>query len=95
MTQQLQTHWVIVAFETFFCPLPNFTLPAPHTCELRNYERTRPDQIAERIHDADIVIMSILPLTAEVLGPEASPRLKSTVIYLSSVVPITAGLPHP
>ncbi|KAI0877310.1 D-isomer-specific 2-hydroxyacid dehydrogenase family protein [Hypoxylon argillaceum] len=83
MTQQLQTHWVIVAFETFFCPLPNFTLPAPHTCELRNYERTRPDQIAERIHDADIVIMSILPLTAEVLGPGASPRLKMVSVIAS------------
>jgi lactate dehydrogenase-like 2-hydroxyacid dehydrogenase len=76
---QTQTHWVIVALETFFCPLPTFTLPAPHTCEFRNYERTRPDQIAERIHDADIVIMTILPMTAEVLSVEAAPRLKSTV----------------
>ncbi len=73
-----QTHWVIVALETFFCPLPNFTLPAPHTCEFRNYERTRPDQIAERIRDADVVILTILPLTAEVLSAEATPHLKST-----------------
>lgn len=73
-----QTHWVIVALETFFCPLPNFMLPAPHTCEFRNYERTRPDQIAERIRDADIVIMTILPLTAELLSAEVAPRLKST-----------------
>lgn len=76
---QPQTHWVIVALETFFCPLPDFTLPAPHTCEFRNYDRTRPDQIAERIRDADIVIMTILPMTAEVLSAEASPRLKSTM----------------
>ncbi|GAW12167.1 hypothetical protein ANO14919_015280 [Xylariales sp. No.14919] len=78
-----QTHWVIVALETFFCPLPNFTLPAPHTCEFRNYERTRPDQLAERIQDADIVITTILPLTAEVLSVEATPHLKMVSIIAS------------
>ncbi|KAI1369613.1 D-isomer-specific 2-hydroxyacid dehydrogenase family protein [Xylaria arbuscula] len=78
-----QTHWVIVALETFFCPLPNFTLPAPHTCEFRSYERTRPDQVAERIRDADIVIMTILPLTAELLSAEVAPRLKMISVIAS------------
>ncbi|KAI0489712.1 D-isomer-specific 2-hydroxyacid dehydrogenase family protein [Xylaria cf. heliscus] len=78
-----QTHWVIVALETFFCPLPDFNLPAGHTCEFRDYERTRPDQIAERIRDADIVIMTILPLTAEILSAEATPRLKMVSIIAS------------
>lgn len=89
---QSQTHWVIVALETFFCPLPDFTLPAPHTCEYWSYERTRPDQIAERIRDADIVIMTILPLTAELLRVEATPRLKSTTPYRYGLNPST--LPH-
>ncbi|KAI1160119.1 D-isomer-specific 2-hydroxyacid dehydrogenase family protein [Nemania serpens] len=80
---QSQTHWVIVALETFFCPLPDFTLPAPHTCEYWSYERTRPDQIAERIRDADIVIMTILPLTAELLRVEATPRLKMISVIAS------------
>ncbi|KAI1133799.1 glycerate dehydrogenase [Nemania abortiva] len=80
---QSQTHWVIVALETFFCPLPSFTLPAPHTCEFRNYERTRPDQIVERIRDADIVISTILPLTADILSVEATPRLKMLSIIAS------------
>ncbi|KAI1198112.1 D-isomer-specific 2-hydroxyacid dehydrogenase family protein [Nemania serpens] len=80
---QPQTHWVIVALETFFCPLPDFTLPAPHTCEYRSYERTRPDQIAERIRDADVVIMTILPLTAELLRVEATPRLKMISVIAS------------
>ncbi|TGJ84165.1 hypothetical protein E0Z10_g4613 [Xylaria hypoxylon] len=78
-----QTHWVIAALETFFCPLPNFTIPASHTCEFRNYERTRPDQIAERIRDADIVIVSILPLTAEVLSAETAPHLKMVSVIAS------------
>ncbi|KAF2971056.1 hypothetical protein GQX73_g2504 [Xylaria multiplex] len=78
-----QTHWVIVALETFFCPLPNFTLPAPHTFEFRTYERTRPDQVAERIRDADIIIMTILPLTAEILSAEVSPQLKMISVIAS------------
>ncbi|KAI3332056.1 glycerate dehydrogenase [Xylariaceae sp. AK1471] len=80
---QSQTHWVIVALETVFCPLPDFTLPAPHTCEFRDYERTRPDQVAERIRDADIVIMTILPLTAEILSPKATPNLKMISVIAS------------
>ncbi|KAI1430190.1 D-isomer-specific 2-hydroxyacid dehydrogenase family protein [Xylaria sp. FL1777] len=83
-----QTYWVIVALETFFCPLPNFTLPAPHTCEFRNYERTRPDQIAERVQDADIVIMSVLPLTADVLSAEVTPRLKMVSVIASGTDPV-------
>ncbi|KAI8629056.1 glycerate dehydrogenase [Xylariaceae sp. FL1651] len=80
---QPQTHWVIVALETFFCPLPDFALPAPHTCEFRNYARTQPDQVAERIRDADIVIMTILPMTAAVLSAEVAPRLKMIAVIAS------------
>ncbi|KAI0432568.1 D-isomer-specific 2-hydroxyacid dehydrogenase family protein [Xylaria sp. FL1042] len=80
---QSKTHWVIVALETFFCPLPNFTLPAPHTCEFRNYERTRPDQVAERVRDADIVIMTILPMTAKILSAEVTPQLKMVSVIAS------------
>ncbi|KAI0971335.1 D-isomer-specific 2-hydroxyacid dehydrogenase family protein [Xylaria arbuscula] len=79
----LQTHWVIVALETFWCPLPEFTLPVGHTCEFRDYERTRPDQIAERIHDADIVIVTILPLPAEILRAEVTPHLKMVSVIAS------------
>ncbi|KAI1351398.1 D-isomer-specific 2-hydroxyacid dehydrogenase family protein [Xylaria sp. FL0043] len=78
-----KTHWVIVALETFFCPLPDFTLPAPHTCEFRSYERTRPDQVAERVRDADIVIMTILPMTAEILSAEVTPKLKMLSVIAS------------
>ncbi|KAI1080823.1 glycerate dehydrogenase [Whalleya microplaca] len=75
MTQP-NKHHIIVALETFFCPLPDLNLPAPHTCEVREYERTKPDQIAERIRDADIVIITTIPLRAEVLRAEISPQLK-------------------
>jgi len=79
MTQS-QTHWVVVAIETFFCPWEEgFDLPAPHTCEFREYKNTRPDQVAERIRDADIVISTIAHITAEILSPEVTPRLKSRI----------------
>lgn len=38
------------------------------------YPRTRPDQVAERVRDADIVIVNKVPLRAEVLAQ--APRLK-------------------
>ncbi|KAI0150410.1 D-isomer-specific 2-hydroxyacid dehydrogenase family protein [Xylariaceae sp. FL1272] len=71
-----QTHWIIAALETFWCPLPNFTLPEGHTFELREYSLTSMDQIAERIHDVDIIVSTVLPLKPEVLESTVSPRLK-------------------
>ncbi|RYP60500.1 hypothetical protein DL770_009977 [Monosporascus sp. CRB-9-2] len=80
---QPQTHYVIVAFETSMVPVPDFNLPAPYTCEVRQYERTSLDQIPERIRDADIVTLSVLPLRAEVLDAAVSPRLKMVAVVAS------------
>ncbi|KAI1267169.1 D-isomer-specific 2-hydroxyacid dehydrogenase family protein [Xylariaceae sp. FL1019] len=71
-----QTHWVIAALETFWCPLPEFILPEGHTLEIREYSLTSLGQIAERIHDVDIIVVSVLPLKSEVLDSTVSPRLK-------------------
>ncbi|KAI1503775.1 hypothetical protein F5X99DRAFT_417047 [Biscogniauxia marginata] len=76
-------HHVVVALESFFCPVPDFALPAPHTYELRDYSRTTPAQVAERIHDAEIVIVTTLPLTAEALSAEVSPRLRMVGVIAS------------
>ncbi|CAJ2513161.1 Uu.00g012800.m01.CDS01 [Anthostomella pinea] len=82
---QPDTHHTIVALETFFCPLPDLQLPAPHTCEVREYTRTKPDinEIAERIRDANIVIMTTLPLGAKVLSADVSPHLKVIAVVAS------------
>ena len=53
-------HHVVVALESFFCPVPDLALPAPHTYELRDHGRTAPAEAAERIRDADIVILTNL-----------------------------------
>ncbi|KAI1417056.1 hypothetical protein F5Y13DRAFT_103762 [Hypoxylon sp. FL1857] len=76
-------HLIVVALETFFVPVPKFDLPAPYTYELREYARTRPDQVAERIADADVIIMTVLPVPANVLRPQVSPRLKMVSVVAS------------
>lgn len=83
MAQAPGTHHVVVALETFFVPVPALHLPAPHTYEIREYARTRADQVAERIKDADIILLSVLPVGADVLRPEVSPRLKMVAVVAS------------
>ncbi|KAI1073886.1 glycerate dehydrogenase [Whalleya microplaca] len=79
------THHTIVALESFFVPVPDLELPEPHTYELTEYQRTKPDQVVERIRDADIIIISVLPIKAEVLRPEVTPRLKMIAVVASGV----------
>ncbi|KAI4861153.1 D-isomer specific 2-hydroxyacid dehydrogenase [Hypoxylon rubiginosum] len=78
-----QTHHVVVALESFFVPVPALDLPAPHTYELQEHSRTRADQVAERIRDADILISTVVPIGADVLHPAVSPRLKMVAIVAS------------
>ncbi|CAK7227458.1 hypothetical protein SCUCBS95973_006551 [Sporothrix curviconia] len=70
----LPQHLNIVALETVFTGLPPITLPEPHTFSLTVYERTRPNQVAERLKDADIAIVTTVVITAQAL--EACPKLR-------------------
>ncbi len=83
MAMQSETHLIIVAFETFLVPAPEFDLPAPYTCEVRQHGRTRADQVAERIRDADVVTLSVLALGADVLDAAVSPRLRMVAVIAS------------
>ncbi|KAI1386783.1 D-isomer specific 2-hydroxyacid dehydrogenase [Hypoxylon trugodes] len=74
------THLIIAALESKIVPVPDFDLPAPYTYELRRHLLTPPETIAERIKDADIVIMSVVPLRGKFLDPAVSPRLKLIVV---------------
>ncbi|EXJ85035.1 hypothetical protein A1O3_05710 [Capronia epimyces CBS 606.96] len=49
----------IVVLEAIHCDMPSFDFP--HTIDL--HPRTRPDQVAERIKDATIVIACVVPVT--------------------------------
>lgn len=80
---QSETHLVIVALQAAMVPVPEFNIPAPYTYEVRQYESTSIDQIAERIRDADIATLSVLPLRADVLDAAVSPRLKMIGVVAS------------
>jgi glycerate dehydrogenase len=70
------THFNIVALETFFTPLPPLNIPSPHTFTLTTYDRTSIAEIPERIRDAHVLITTTLPLQAESLSADVSPKLK-------------------
>ncbi|CAK7229609.1 hypothetical protein SBRCBS47491_007307 [Sporothrix bragantina] len=70
----LPQHLNIVALETVFTGLPPITLPAPYTFSLTVYERTHSDQVAERLKDADIAIVTTVVITPKAL--ESCPRLR-------------------
>ncbi len=79
----LPQHLNIVALETFFTPNPPLIVPAPHTFTLTEYSRTRPEEVLERIRDADIVITTVVPIRAATLAPESTPRLRMIVAVAS------------
>ncbi|KAK6078187.1 glycerate dehydrogenase [Seiridium cupressi] len=78
------THHKIVALETLFVPTPRkFSVPEGHTYEVVEYSRTKPSEVPERIHDADIVVMTIVPLSAEHLSEAVAPKLKMISVVAS------------
>ena len=85
------THFKIVALETFFTELPELSVPAPHTFSLVEYNRTKIDEIPSRIKDADILIITTIPLRAEVLSKEVSPNLKLVAAVASGTDSIDLG----
>lgn len=73
-------HHVIVLLEKLFPSTPVFDFPPPHTYELREYERTHPDQLAGRIHDAEIIIRTVVPIQAATLAEAVSPSLRMIAV---------------
>ncbi|VUC21027.1 unnamed protein product [Clonostachys rosea] len=73
------THFNIVALETVFTPMPELMVPAPHTFALTEHQKTKIEQIPERIKDADIVITTTIALSANTLSAESCPKLKLVI----------------
>ncbi|CAK7265622.1 hypothetical protein SEPCBS119000_001607 [Sporothrix epigloea] len=76
----LPQHLNIVALETYYAPLPRLTVPEPHTFSLTEYARTTPAQVAERIRDADIVIMTTVMVQASALSAANAPKLRCIAV---------------
>ncbi|CAK7233141.1 hypothetical protein SBRCBS47491_008508 [Sporothrix bragantina] len=72
----LPQHLNIVALQTKLTDLPGITLPAPYTFTLTKYVTTPVDQVGERLHDADIAIITTVPIRADTLDPAVTPKLK-------------------
>ncbi|KAF3009096.1 hypothetical protein E8E14_009284 [Neopestalotiopsis sp. 37M] len=85
------THHKIVALETLFVPLPSkLSMPEGHTYELAEYSRTKPGEVAERIRDADIVVMTICPVTASDIAGAANLKMISVVASGTDTVDLAA-----
>ncbi|RAK98728.1 Formate/glycerate dehydrogenase catalytic domain-like protein [Aspergillus ibericus CBS 121593] len=81
MTQSNDTHH-IVAIEAVHCPIPTFNLPRPYTMD--KYDWTAQSELADRIKDVTVILTTTIRLSAEVLYPSISPKLKLIVIMASS-----------
>ncbi|GAM37362.1 2-hydroxyacid dehydrogenase [Talaromyces pinophilus] len=78
----MASHQTIVALETFFCPIPPLdSLPCPYT--LHTYERTPISEIHERIAPATILLVTTIPIRADVLDVTVSPHLRAIVVMAS------------
>jgi lactate dehydrogenase-like 2-hydroxyacid dehydrogenase len=73
---EAELHHHIIALETHFCPIPDFSLFEPYTYTLTSYSKTAQNQIAERIKDASVLIITTLALNASVLSATVSPKLR-------------------
>lgn len=83
-----QTHFNIVALETSMVPVPSPLLPpdSGRTYTLHTYSLTPHTDLAvaaERIRDADVVILSVHPMPRTLLDPKVSPRLKHIAVVAS------------
>ncbi|KAK8131437.1 glycerate dehydrogenase [Apiospora sp. TS-2023a] len=78
------THHNIVSLETFWVPLPAaFRFPEGHTHTMTAYPLTDRSQVAERIRDASIVMLSVLQLDAALLSAEVCPHLRMVAVVAS------------
>lgn len=70
------TRFNIVALETVFTPLPQLSVPTPHTLSITTYDRTNTAELPQRIKDADILIVTTIALSADTLSAQVCPKLK-------------------
>ena len=69
-------HHNIVALERMHQPLPEFNFASPTT----SYERTDPSELHERIHDATIIVVTVVEIDAAALSPVVTPNLQLVAV---------------
>lgn len=75
-----EMHHNIVALERMHQPLPEFNFASPTTFTLTSYERTDPSELHERIHDATIIVVTVVEIDAAALSPAVTPNLQLVAV---------------
>ena len=70
----------VVALESVHCPIPSFDLRAGYSYTLKTYTQSTPDDVPQRIANADIVLITTCRLNASALKADVAPKLKLIVI---------------
>ncbi|OCL02814.1 hypothetical protein AOQ84DRAFT_357203 [Glonium stellatum] len=73
-------HHNIVALERIHQPLPEFGFAPPTTFTLTSYEKTDSSELYERIHDATIIIVTVVQIDAAALSPAVTPNLRLVAV---------------
>ncbi|KAF1995715.1 glycerate dehydrogenase [Amniculicola lignicola CBS 123094] len=82
-------HHEIVALERIHQPLPpSFDLSPPHTYNLTTYDRPDASLLASRVRDATILIVTTIRLSAEILSPDVTPKLKLVAVMATGTDPV-------
>lgn len=75
-----QHHHIVFLQGAAVPQVPQFSLPAPLTYSQTVHDWTTPAEVAERIRDASILVLSAIRIDATALSPENSPHLKLIVM---------------
>jgi glycerate dehydrogenase len=82
-------HLEIVALETIHQPLPpSFDLPPHTTYTLTKYERHDASQLAERVRNASVIIVTTIKLDATILSEDATPNLRYIAVMATGTDPV-------
>ena len=77
------SRYQLVALEGLFCPIPLFPNIAPDILTVQTYHSTPKNDakvLRDRIQNADILLITVFPLTSETLSADFTPKLRLVVI---------------
>ncbi len=81
------THHKVVALEGYITPIPDLTpaMPPGHTFALSLYESTAhtDEAVQPRVADAEILLLTVSPISAATLSPAVTPNLKLIAVMAS------------
>ena len=73
----------IVALDGCYVKVPPFSLPKPH--KYTEYSNTEASEVSSRVFDATIVITNLVPLNAETLREQCTPKLRLIAVMAAGV----------